>query len=199
MRKRLAFIFALAMLASQTGATTLARMNLQRLTAAATAIVRARCLESSSTWEGGEIWTLTSFQTLESFKGALPGDFTVRLIGGQVGGIESIVSEVPRFAPGEEVVLFLDTTTGGDYAVTPWVEGTFRVRRDRAGRRIVTEESARQLVYDRATRKFRVEGIRRMPLGEFRLRIRSLLNGTSTGGPGVPAAPGRKPPQYRDR
>ena len=196
MRKRLSLALCIAMLvssalASPARATTLALMNLRQLTAAATAIVRARCLGSSSDWERGEIWTLTRFQTLERFKGALPVEFTVRLIGGRVGGIESIVSEVPRFWPGEEVVLFLDPTQGGDYAVTAWAEGTFRVRRDRAGRRIVTADSAGQLVYDRATRQFRVEGIHRMLLGAFRQRIRSLVNSKSAPGAGD-SAPGGK-------
>ncbi|HVB99403.1 MAG TPA: hypothetical protein VNJ12_08775 [Candidatus Dormibacteraeota bacterium] len=195
MRKRLLFLFAVAMLASTSGATTLARMNLEQLGTAATVIVRARCMGSFSDWEGGEIWTLTRFQTLERFKGALPAGFTVRLIGGQVGGIESIVSEVPRFRPGEEVVLFLDPTNGGDYTVTAWVEGTFRVRRDGAGRAFVTEESASQVVYDRATRKFRVEGIRRMPLGQFRQRIQSVVKGNRPAGLPAPSAPARKPRQ----
>ena len=192
MRKRIVLSFAIAMLASSAGATTLARMNLRQLTAAATAIVRARCLGSFSAWENGEIWTRTRFQTLESFKGTLPAEFTVRLVGGQVGAIESIVSEVPRFSPGEEVVLFLDPTKGGDYAVTAWVEGTFRVRHDRAGRAFITEDSAGQLVYDRATRKFRVEEIRSMRLNEFRKRMRGLVNTKSTPGPGASTAQSRR-------
>lgn len=175
------WIFAIGILAAPAGATTLARMSLRSLTQASKAIVRARCLGSSSEWEAGEIWTVTRFQALETFKGAPPAQFTVRLIGGEVNGIESIVSEVPRFQPGEEVVLFLQPSHAGSYSVTAWSEGTFRVRRGRAGRAFVTQESAGEAVYDQATRQFRTEGIRKMPLEQFRQRLRALLSSTSGG------------------
>lgn len=161
-------------------ATTLARMNLRGLTAAAAVIARARCLTNASGWQAGEIWTLTQFETLETFKGALPSQFTVRLIGGEVGGIESIVSDVPRFRPGEEVVLFLEPSAEGSYSVTAWTEGTFRVHRDRSGHAFVTQGSAGEAVYDRAARQFHIVGIHGMPLGEFRQQLRDLIRGSTS-------------------
>jgi hypothetical protein len=192
MGKRWPWTLWILLLAAQATGTTLARMDLARLTAAATAIARARCLGNSSDWEAGEIWTRTRFQTLETWKGALPAEFTVRLIGGQVGGIESIVSEVPRFQPGEEVVLFLDPSAGGSYGVTAWTEGTFRVRRDRAGHAFVTQASTSEAVYNRATRQFRVEGIQRMALDQFRQRIRDLARSEASGNPPATATTGRR-------
>lgn len=195
MGKRWVLALFMVILAAQAGGTTLARMNLKRLAAAATAIVRARCVGKRSEWEAGEIWTNTSFEKLEIFKGALPSRFTVRLIGGKVGGIESIVGEVPRFWPGEEVVLFLDPSQDGDYAVTAWVEGTFRVRRDRAGRAFLTEESSGEETYNRTKRQFHVDGIRHMPLDEFRQRIRALTGAGTDGASGGGKRPERKPPK----
>jgi hypothetical protein len=171
----------MVLLAAPAGATSLARMNLRRLTAAATAIVRARCVESSSEWQAGEIWTVTRFETLETFKGTLPAQFDVRLLGGKVGGIESIVSDVPRFRSGEEVVLFLEPTAAGSYSVTAWTEGTFRVKRDRSGHRFVTEESAGEEVYNSATRQFHARGIRKMPLREFRRQLHDLVSRAVSG------------------
>jgi hypothetical protein len=168
---------ALILLAAPLAATTLARMNLRQLATAATAIVRARCVGNASAWDAGEIWTETQFQTLETYKGLIPAQFPVRLIGGKVGGIESIVSDVPRFRPGEEVVLFLSQPRNGSYSLIAWAEGTFRVRRDAAGRAYVTEDSAGEMIYDHKTRQMRIEGIRKMPLGLFRQRIRDLTNG----------------------
>lgn len=190
MRKRWLSALLIALLAAPVTATTLARMNFARLTAAATVIVRARCLRSFSDWEGTEIWTRTRFQTLETFKGSPPAEFTVRLIGGKVGGIESIVSDVPRFRPGEQVVLFLNSSAGDSYSVTAWVEGAFRVRHDRSGHALLTQESAGEAVYDRATRQLREGGIRNMPLEEFRQRILNLRSGTHLGAPNAAAALG---------
>jgi hypothetical protein len=181
MRQRWLWGLFIAVLAAPAAATTLARMSLARLTAAATAIVRARCLGASSDWEGGEIWTRTRFRTLETFKGAPPAEFTVRLLGGQVGGIESIVGDVPRFQPGEDMVLFLDPSQGDSFSVTAWIEGTFRVRHNPSGHVFVTQESAGEAVYDRATGLLRQQGIRDMPLDEFRLRIHILVSGAASG------------------
>ncbi|HVB35417.1 MAG TPA: matrixin family metalloprotease [Patescibacteria group bacterium] len=52
MRKRWVLAFWIAMLAAPVGGTTLARMSLKKLTAAATAIVRARCLGNSGAGAG---------------------------------------------------------------------------------------------------------------------------------------------------
>jgi hypothetical protein len=192
LRKMIPALCVTALLAAPASATTIARMNLGQLAAAARVVVRARCLGNESRWEGGEIWTFNRFQTLESFKGSAPAAFTVRLIGGQVGGIESIVAGVPRFFAGEEVILFLDRAAGGAYSVTAWVEGTFRVRRDAAGRRFVTQETATQEVYDRAARRFHTKGIHRMPLAEFRRKLEGITGRGRVPEPGAPGAAGPK-------
>ena len=91
-------------------ATTLERMSVAKMTLAAQLVVRAQCVANSARWDGGEIWTFTSFAVVDSWKGAPSGaaqQLTVRLLGGTVGNLSSTVSGVPRFRPGEEVILFL--------------------------------------------------------------------------------------------
>ncbi len=194
MLRKAIFALCVAALAATAGATTIARMNLRQLAAASRAVVRARCLGNNSRWEGGEIWTFSRFDTLEAFKGSPPGEFTVQLIGGQAGGIESIVAGVPRFFPGEEVILFLAPAAGGGDSVTAWEEGTFRVTRDAAGHALVTQDMAAEEVYDRAKRRFRNENIRRMPLSAFRRKIRDITGRAPVSGPARPGAgsPGGK-------
>jgi hypothetical protein len=174
-------------LAATAGATTIARMNLRQLTAASRVVVRARCLANDSRWEHGEIWTFSRFQTIEAFKGPAAAEFIVRTIGGEVGGIESIVAGAPRFFPGEEVILFLDPAAGG-YAVTAWEEGTFRVTRDASGRRFVAQNAPAEEVYDRAKRRFRSENIRRTPLSTFRRRLRDITGRSPVPGPATRGA-----------
>jgi len=157
-------------------ATTLLRLSLERMTHSARAIVRARCVANASGWDAGEIWTFTTFEVQETWKGSPPPQLTVRLLGGRVGQVTSSVSGVPRFGPGEEVVLFLEPTARGDFSVVGWEEGTFRVRQDpRTGESSVTEDSASLATFDPATRRFDAEGIQHMLLDTFRSRVAQLV------------------------
>lgn len=155
-------------------ATTLEQMSLTQLVGASVAVVRAKCLGSSALWQSGEIWTETRCQSLETFRGAVPAFFTVHVIGGRVGSFESVVDATPRFHAGDEVVLFLAQPFDGAYGIVAWIEGTFRVLRDRAGRAFLSQESAGVMVYDARKRVFRREGIRHMPLEQFRQTIERL-------------------------
>ena len=57
-----------------------------------------------------------------------------------------------------------------------WVEGTFRIARDpRSGAESVTQDSSAFAVFDAAARAFRTEGIRRMPLAQFRARVAAAI------------------------
>ena len=160
-------------------ATTLERMSVAKMTQAAELVVRAQCVANSSGWDGGEIWTFTSFTVEDSWKGAPSGaaqQLTVRLLGGSVGNLSSTVSGVPRFRPGEEVILFLQSTARGDYSIVSWVQGTFRIHRDaRSGAEIVVQDTAAFDTYDPATRHFDTEGIRNLPVGALRMRVQSAL------------------------
>lgn len=173
-KKWIPALCAAVLLAAPAAPTTLARMNISQLTKAATVVVRAKCLGEQSRWEGGEIWTLSRFEVLETFKGQPPAQFTVRLLGGRMGGIESLVAGVPHFRVGEQAVLFLDPSRRGGYSVAAWSEGTFRVGDDAAGRPRLTQATTAQLVYDPATHRFRVAGVRRIPLAAFRQLMRRL-------------------------
>jgi hypothetical protein len=157
--------------------TTLARMSIAQMTQAAHLVVRARCLSNSTAWDAGEIWTFTSFAIEETWKsaaGANPDRYvSVRLLGGTVGNLTSTVSGVPRFVPGEEIVLFLEATTRGDFSIVSWVQGTFRVRRDiRTNQEIAIQDTAAFETFEPATRQFRAVGLRNIPVED----LHSLVN-----------------------
>ena len=165
-------------LAANIGAngTTLLRLSLAQMTNTAQAIVRARCVGNTTGWDAGEIWTFSSFEAEEVWRGAPPARFTVRLLGGRVGNLTSNVSGVPRFQAGEDVVLFLEPTARGDFSVVSWEQGTFRIRHDLAlGTETVTQGTAAFSTLDPASHRFEAEGIRRMPLENFRARVYATL------------------------
>jgi hypothetical protein len=156
--------------------TTLARMSVAQMTHAAQLVVRARCVTNFTLWDDGEIWTFTTFAVEETWKGAHAEnsnqDITVRLLGGTVGNLTSVVSGVPRFAPGEEVILFLEPTSRGDFSIVSWVQGTFRVRHDiRTGQQVAVQDTASFDTFEPSTRQFRTSGLRNIPLVDLRAMV----------------------------
>lgn len=163
-------------------ATTIEKMSLDRMTQTAPIIVHARCVANSTAWDAGDIWTFTAFDVLETWKaasgGPIPSRITVRLLGGTVGPLTSHVSGVPRFRPGEEVVLFLQPTFRGDFSVLSWQQGTFRIRRNQLSGTetvTVTQDTAAFATFDLRTRRFEATGIRNLSLASFRQRIAAAV------------------------
>jgi hypothetical protein len=157
-------------------ATTLARMTLGQLASAAQAVAQVRCTGVASRREAGSIWTFTDFTVEETFKGAPSANITIRLPGGRDGHIEETVEGAPRFAPGDEAIVFLERTGMGDWSISAWAEGTFRIAREsQSGPATVTQDSSGMPVFDAVTRTFRSDGIARMPLGEFRARLHGAI------------------------
>ena len=168
-------LFAL-LLCSAASATSLARMSVEQMAHASSAIVRARCVSSATRWEEGEIWTLTSFEVAESWKGAPRSRITVRLLGGRLGPITSHVSGIPHFREGEEVVLFLERAPNGNFSVVSWEQGTFRISRDtRTGSEVVTQDTASFPVFDPATRQFETIGVHNQSLFAFRTQVKAAI------------------------
>jgi hypothetical protein len=156
--------------------TTLAHMSVAKLTHVSTLILRARCVENSTAWDEGEIWTFTTYEPTEVWKGSAQSRVRVRLLGGRIGNLTSNVSGVPRFRAGEDVVLFLAPTSRGDFSVVSWVQGTFRIRHDqRTGEDTVAQDTASFDTFDPSTRKFTASGIHDIPLKDFRSQVAAAL------------------------
>ena len=150
-------------------ATTLKRMSVTDLSRAAHTVVRARCITSSTRWEAGEIWTFTTLDVEEVWKGSAPAQITIRLLGGSAGNFTSTVSGVPRFSPGEDLILFLERTPAQDFSIVSWVQGTFRIGLNRTtGEETITQDTATFPVFDPASQRFEATGIRKMPISAFR-------------------------------
>ena len=173
---RLLVIFSVLFILPAIRATTLAQLSLEQLTAAADGVARVRCAGVESRWENGAIWTVTTLDVMEPMKGDLPSQVTVRLPGGKVGPFTAAVDGTPKFRSGEEAIIFLERMRAGGYSVAGWVEGTFRIAFDaKSNREIVTQDSSNFAVFDAATRTFRTEGIRKMPIELFRARVTAAI------------------------
>jgi hypothetical protein len=161
---------------AQAYATTLVRMDLKSLARSAEIIVRARCIHSETRWESGSIWTFDDFEVLEIFKGASPLTLRVRLPGGRIAHTETKIDGVPMFAAGEETVLFVEPTSAGDYGVTSWAQGTFRVHRNANSEARVTQDTSHFAVFDPHTREFAAVGVRNLPISEFRQQLAEAIS-----------------------
>jgi len=175
MRIFLSFLIAILILPA-IRATTLARLSLDQLAAGSDAVARVRCAGAQSRWQDGSIWTVATFEVVETMKGNLPREIAIRLPGGRVGHLLATVEGAPKFHPGDNAVVFLERSRAGDFSVAGWVEGTFRISPDaRSGGETVTQDSSAFAVFDTATRTFRTEGIHRMPIEEFRARLAATV------------------------
>lgn len=156
-------------------ATTLVRMDLNALAHSAQIIVRTRCTHSETRWESQSIWTFYDFDVLETFKGPSAQTLRVRLPGGRVDHLAVKVEGVPKFASGEEAILFVEGTSAGDYCVTSWAQGTFRIHREANGDARLTQDSSHFAVFDPQTRQFATIGVRDLPMNDFRQQLGRAL------------------------
>jgi hypothetical protein len=164
-------------------ATTMVRMDLDQLTAAASTVARVRCLANEWRVEDGTAWTLTTFEVLETLKGSTPPRITVRLVGGRAGNLRVRVEGVPRFEIGEEVYLFLEPNRAGELTVTSWAQGTFRVQRTSPKVELVTQDTGGVSIFDPETKQYRAGGVRNLPLAEFKQRVSEAVERLRQKGP----------------
>jgi len=90
------------------------------------AIVVATAGESHARWApGGWIETVTTMHAEEVIKGRVGETFEVVELGGTIDGITYLVAGAPRYAPGERVLLMLETNDRGEWAAKNMVVGKF--------------------------------------------------------------------------
>jgi len=80
----------------------------------------------SSRWQGQEIVTDVTVVPSENLKGTGTSPFVVTIPGGTVGNVTLRVSEAPRFAVGETVLLFVKPNNG-PCGVYGWFKGKYSV------------------------------------------------------------------------
>jgi len=88
-------------------------MNLTKMLGSSSVVVKGRVMATDSQWasdeqRGNHIWTRVTVLVDNTLKGAVAGNWLILEVqGGTVGDITEAAEELPTFAVGEEVVLFL--------------------------------------------------------------------------------------------
>jgi len=155
---------------------TLERLSLEDMTAKSTAIVRATAISSSSEYIGSTIYTRTRFQVLERWKGPDGSQVEVVEPGGRMGNVSQSYSGVPRFAPGQEVVLFLWTGPSGRTQIIGLSQGVLQVERPASGEAEVSRAPSGEVMLEPRTWQPVAEEVIRMPLSRLANRMRSALD-----------------------
>jgi hypothetical protein len=179
MRRPLLFLVAAAVLslAARPHAIVYVAADFQTLVSEAHTIVLGRVVSLDSEWTEGRrgIETLLSIDVERTLKGSAGDSIVVRVPGGQMGPYLSVMVGAPRFAEGEEVVLFLAGAPPEVPHILALSQGVFRVVRDaNSGARIVVPELLRASA-DGAVQVIRGDLTRRpTPLVRFILDVQGI-------------------------
>ncbi len=133
--------FAL-LVAMPAAATVMVEIPMEDLVATSDAIVHAHVLRTGSqleTYEGRlEPHTVTELRIDDWLKGDGEERITIDEIGGEVGGRGSWIDGTPRYAPGEEVVVFLRQLPSGAFRTVGMAQGRFDVVHTASGEGLTT-------------------------------------------------------------
>ena len=122
------FLPAIALAASAANAATFLVPDDASLVRASRAIVVATAGDAYTRWApGGWIETVTALHVDEAIKGPVATGETIDVteLGGQIGTLTDVVPGSPRYAPGERVLLFLETNDRGDWVSKDMAVGKF--------------------------------------------------------------------------
>ena len=109
--------------------------------------------------------TEVSVRVSERYKGAAPAEVRIVQMGGVLDGVRMTVAGALEWAPGEEVVVFLEDSLPGRYRVAGFTQGKFAVQRDpNTGEEYVVQAGLGNVELVGATRAL-APG--RMPLSEL--------------------------------
>lgn len=109
--------------------TSVPQVSLEDAVTRSELIVTGDVVRSWSAWDAGHqfIWTHSEIAIREHWKGAPGATVTVSEPGGEVDGVGQAISGAVRYAPGEQVVLFLYRTPNGLLRTFGWGQGKLKV------------------------------------------------------------------------
>lgn len=145
-------------------ATLVPEVGFETLVAESEAIVHGTVVRSWTAWDDqrAAIWTHYEIRVADWLKGSRAASIQISEPGGSLDGLHTQIVGAPRYAVGEEVVVFADKTPIGYLRTCGWSQGKFLVSAEAgAAQKIVAPVSsgARIVSADRQSET---------PLGSFR-------------------------------
>ena len=172
-------VAALALVVSASAlASTVLALSVEEMTRRSDVVVRAQVVSQSSRREKGRLYTFTTLEVRETWKGRPEETIVVRQLGGVEGELATYVAGDARLEPGEEVVVFLRRNPAGEpvYHFVGLAQAKFRIER-RDGTPVARRELGGLAVVDPATGRIDAERKARLPR-EFELDVlRRLVRG----------------------
>jgi hypothetical protein len=159
-------------------ATTQLAVDLSGLTQGSDAVVHGVVRRVESRWSGDKMRIVTDveIEVTESIKGQAGSTVLVVQPGGRVGDVGQVVHGLAAFAPGEEVVVFLEKRGPRAFRVASMAQGKYQVKRDAAGKSVMAvPESSEALLLDPVTRKPTASALKPMTLVELKAAVRAAL------------------------
>jgi hypothetical protein len=176
---RLALPLLVLLLGLPAGATSMLKVDVAELSRQADAIVHGTVRRVESRWsgDGRRILTDIEVEVVQALKGQPGPRVLITQPGGKVGNIGQVVSGQASFAPGEEVVLFLERRGPQAFRVSAMAQGKYRVQRSPDGKTVlaVPEPLGDALLVDASTGEPTQASTSPLPLSELESSIRTAL------------------------
>jgi hypothetical protein len=170
------------------GATILQQLKLDEMARISTSIVRAKVIGASERVQGGDVFTVYKFETLEILKSGRTAQ-EVSVPGGVAGGMRQVVEGAPILRTGREYVLFLWTGHSGPTQLMGMSQGLFSVERATGGDLQASRAASSEQMLDAAGRAVRDQMLS-MPLAELKAKVSKALAEAGTVWPHGPIASG---------
>ena len=164
----------LTAIAAISQAATLQQLSMDQMSRSATAVVRARLVNSSVTVSGSTTYTHYKLSVSEVWKGVAPVD--VVLPGGSLNGRTQSFPGVPEVSAGTEYILFLWTapSTGLTHLVG-LTQGLFEIAPQADGSALAARRESGELMLDSQGRRVSDQAVS-MKLTEMKARVRQALS-----------------------
>jgi hypothetical protein len=164
----LVLILAMAAIAS---ATIVPRMELPELVQKADSIVQGQVQHTEVRWENNLAFTYVWLNVADPMKGERRSEVVIKQIGGKIGAMNVTVAGMPKFAQGEDVIVFLKDSKDGTFQVLGMNQGKYAIDNDFA----ISNVSGIDVLNPRTGRIETPAFIDKAPVETLKSKIRELL------------------------
>lgn len=166
-------LLAVAAMAPVALATSLIERTPEQLAQQSALVVDGKVTGVRSYWNADHtrIFTEATVDVDGTYKGRAASKVSVVQIGGVVGNVRMTAHGALAWAPGEEVLLFLESNDDDSWQVAGFSQGKYTIERDRTGREFVRQAMPPDTKGGGASATSPAAGVERVSLEEFLDRV----------------------------